>query len=133
MRSLVGRQYAYLATLGVHVHDERVWHVALDTRWRHQLYYPRKPVRYHTTQDRVWLDGVAAKQRDIRRGFVPPYVTVTSAGEVGASDLWICNGHHTLAAYLDLGRTPYIRWFERASVSSGYCVRVPRFDPTATR
>jgi hypothetical protein len=37
------------------------------------------------------------------------YVTVTSGEEFGASDLWVCNGHHTLAAYLDLRRNPYLR------------------------
>lgn len=130
MRSLIDRQYGYLAKLGVHVHPERAWRVSLDWRWIETRYYPRS-VRFHTTQDRVWLDGVAAKQEQIRSGQAP-YVTVTNASEFGGAALWVCNGHHTLAAYLDMRRTPYVRYFDRAQWPAGYHVRVPRFDPTAT-
>ena len=130
MRSLLNRRYAYLATLGIHVHPEHEWRVELDLSWRKYLYYPNRTVRFHTVQKCVWVDGVNAKEALIHRGLAP-FVTVTSASEFGANDLWITNGHHTLVAYLHLQRKPYLRHFDRAAVGRGHRVRIPRFDPTA--
>jgi hypothetical protein len=72
--------------------------------------YVRSHTRFHTTQDRVWLDGVDAKNRLIRQGGTP-YVTAIAAPEFGDCDLWMSNGHHTVAAYLVLKLTPYVRCF----------------------
>ena len=129
MWPLVHRQYDYLAKLGVQVHDRRRWNVVVGSHER-GFYYASSHARFHTTQDRVWLDGVDDKKRWILRGWALP-VAVASAPEFGNCDVWVCNGHHTLAAYLDLGRTPYLRYFDR--VAFGYAVLVPTFNPRATR
>jgi hypothetical protein len=120
------RTYDFLTKLGVLVHDRRHWAVAIypEHFW---IDYLRSSARFHTTQDRVWLDGVEAKKAQLRRG-QRPYVTAIAAPEFGVSDVWVSNGHHTLAAYLDLGWRPYVRCFTRAHGTSGRRVDAPMFD-----
>lgn len=122
----VMRPCDYLSRLGVQVHDLRSWSVALDPN-RFWIDYVRSYTRFHTTQDRVWLDGVEAKKRLIRQGW-RPYVTAVAAPELGDRDLWVSNGHHTLAAYLVLREKPYVRCFTRGSGSTACKVAAPRFD-----
>lgn len=128
---MTSRGCDFLAKLGVFVHDRRQWAVAIDPE-RFWIDYVRSSTRFHTTQDRVWLDGVEAKKAQLRRG-QRPYVTAIAAPEFGASDVWVSNGHHTLAAYLDLGWRPYVRCFTRAHRAAGHRVDAPRFDPLAAR
>lgn len=113
-----------LSKLGVHTHDLRDWSVAYDPS-QFWIDYVRPYTRFHTTQDRVWLDGVEAKKAEIRRG-QRPYVTTIPATELGERDLWVSNGHHTLAAYLDLGRKPYVRCFTRSSAPGAVPVNARR-------
>jgi hypothetical protein len=103
----------YLSKLKVQVHDLCSWSVALDPN-RVWIDYVRPGTRFHTTQNRVWLDGVEAKKRLICQGW-RPCVTAIAAPEFGNRDLWVSNGHHTLAAYLVLEMKPYVRCFSRAS------------------
>lgn len=121
------RQCDYLSKLGVQVHDLRSWSVALDPSppW---FGYAGTYARFHTTQDRVWLDGVEEKKRLICRGGMP-YVTTIDAPELGRGDMWVSNGHHTLAAYLVLGKKPYVRCFNRGSGPTAIRPTAPRFDP----
>jgi len=125
----VTRLCDYLSKLGVQVHDLRRWSVALDPNqvW---IDYVRPDTRFHTTQDRVWLDGVEAKKREIRQGW-RPCVTTIAAPEFGSRDLWVSNGHHTLAAYLVLGAKPYVRCFTRGSGPTALKVNAPKFDSCA--
>jgi len=128
---VTSRHCDFLTKLGVIVHDRRHWAVAIDPQ-RFWIDYVRSSTRFHTTQDRVWLDGVEAKKAELRRGY-RPYVTTIAAPEFGAWDVWVSNGHHTLAAYLDLGWRPYVRCFTRVYGTAGLPVDAPRFDPRATR
>ncbi len=126
------RYYDYLSKLGVHVHDVHSWSVAIDPNegW---LGFANPAVRFHTTQDRVWLDGVEAKKRLLRQG-QRPYVTVAPAHEFGNRgdyDFWVSNGHHTLAAYLVLKMKPYVRCFARMDGPFACIVNAPTFDASA--
>lgn len=122
----------YLSKLGVCVHEPRSWSVSIDPN-QFWFGHASPSVRFHTTQDRVWLDGVEAKKRLIRQRQCP-FVTITPAPEFGGRgdfDLWVSNGHHTLAAYLVLGMKPYVRCFARMGGPHACRVNPPRFDPTA--
>jgi hypothetical protein len=125
----VTRHYDYLSKLGVRIHDPRSWSVALDPS-REWFGYAVSGARFHTTQDRVWLDAVEAKKRLIYR-WESPYVTTVDAPELGRGDMWVSNGHHTLAAYLVLGMRPYVRCFNRGLGPTAIRPTVPRFDPWA--
>jgi hypothetical protein len=103
------RYFDYLSNLGVRVHSPGEWAVALDPSEEH-LGHAFPFVRFHTTQDRVWIDGVEAKKRLIRQGGTP-CVTTIDAPEFERGDMWVSNGHHTLAAYLVLKKRPYVRCF----------------------
>jgi len=119
-----------LSRLGVHVHDRRRWPGVMVGSEPRGFYYAQPWARFHTTQDRVWIDGVEDKERRILRGRALE-VTVVPAPEYGDRDFWVCNGHHTLAAYLYLRRDPYLRYFDR--VVYGFAIAVPTFDPWARR
>ena len=64
------RHYDYLSKLGVRVHDLWRWSVAIAQKppW---IAYVRSDTRFHTTQDRVWLDGVEEKKRQIHQWLEP--------------------------------------------------------------
>jgi hypothetical protein len=124
--SPLNRYCDYLSKVGVRVHSVADWSVAMDPT---QAWYghANSLARFHTTQDRVWLDGVEEKKRQICQGLVP-YVTTITAPEFGAGDMWVSNGHHTLAAYLVLKRRPYVRCFTRAYGPAALKVNAPTFD-----
>jgi hypothetical protein len=113
----------------VQVHNLRSWAVALDPN-REWFGYAGAYARFHTTQDRVWLDGVDEKKRLICRG-ESPYVTTIDAPEFGRGHMWVSNGHHTLAAYLVLRKKPYLRCFNRGSEPTAVRVNAPMFAPWA--
>ncbi len=123
------RRSYFLSDLGVRIHDLCSWSVALDPS-RGWFGHAVSGARFHTTQDRVWLDGVEAKKRLICGGGMP-YVTTIDAPEFEYGDMWVSNGHHTLAAYLDLGMRPYVRCFNRGSGLNAIRPTAPRFDPWA--
>lgn len=59
----------------------------------------------HTVQSKVHADVIAGKVALIQKRKRPPYVTVVCDKR---NRLWILDGHHTLAAYRQLGRTPKV-------------------------
>lgn len=123
------REPFQLSRLGVRIHDRRRWNVVVGSNPR-GYWHARSIARFHTTQDRVWIDGVEDKEALLLLGRTL-HVTVAPAPEFGDRDFWVCNGHHTLGAYLHLDRAPLLRYFDRAQ--AGHRVAVPTFDQWATR